>query len=49
MTSTLSNDNESLFADIFDCVLTGTIEKTIDSKRITGEERRLYFRGNGLN
>ena len=46
MTSTLSNDNESLFADIFDCVLTGTIEKTIDSKRITGEERRLYLRGN---
>lgn len=46
LTSTLSNDNESLFADIFDCVLTGTIEKTIDSKRITGEERRLFLRGN---
>ena len=46
MTSTLSNDNESLFADIFDCVLTGTIEKTVDSKRITSEERRLYLRGN---
>ena len=49
LTSTLSNDNESLFADIFDCVLTGTIEKTIDAKKITGEERRLYLRGNGLN
>ena len=49
LTSTLSNDNESIFADIFDCVLTGTIEKTIDSKKITGEERRLYMRGNGLN
>ena len=47
LTSTLSNDNESIFADIFDCVLTGTIEKTIDSKKITGEERRLYMRGNG--
>ena len=46
LTSTLSNDNESLFADIFDCVLTGTIEKTVDSKRITSEERRLYLRGN---
>lgn len=47
LTSTLSNDNESIFADIFDCVLTGTIEKTIDSKKVTGEERRLYLRGNG--
>ena len=47
LTSTLSNDNESIFADIFDCVLTGTIEKTVDSKKITGEERRLYMRGNG--
>ena len=47
LTSNLSNDNEALFGDIFDCVLTGTIEKTIDSKKVTGEERRLYFRGNG--
>lgn len=47
LTSTLSNDNESIFADIFDCVLTGTIEKSVDGKRIIGEERRLYFRGNG--
>lgn len=28
-------------------MLTGTIEKTVDSKKVTGEERRLYFRGNG--
>lgn len=49
LTSNLSNDNEALFGDIFDCVLTGTIEKTIDSKKVTGEERRLYLRGNGLN
>ena len=48
LTSTLSNDNESLFADVFDCVLTGTIEKTVDAKKITGEERRLYMRGNGF-
>ena len=47
LTSNLSNDNEALFGDIFDCVLTGTIEKTIDSKKVTGEERRLYLRGNG--
>ena len=47
LTSTLSDDYESLFSDIFDCVLTGTIEKTIDSKKITGEERRLYLRGTG--
>ena len=48
LTSTLSNDNESIFADIFDCVLTGTIEKTINSKKITGEERRLYLRSDGF-
>ena len=47
LTSTLSDDYESLFSDIFDCVLTGTIEKTVDSKKITGEERRLYLRGTG--
>ena len=47
LTSTLSNDTESIFADIFDCVLTGTIEKTINSNRVTGEERRLYLRSNG--
>ena len=47
LTSNLENSYECIFADIFDCVLTGTIEKTIDSKKITGEERRLYMRGNG--
>ena len=47
LTSTLSDDYESLFSDIFDCVLTGTIEKTVDSKKVTGEERRLYLRGTG--
>ena len=47
LTSTLSNDYESIFSDIFDVVLTGTIEKTIDGKIITGEERRLYFRSTG--
>lgn len=47
LTSTLNNDTESIFADIFDCVLTGTIEKTVNSNRITGEERRLYLRSNG--
>ena len=47
LTSTLSDDYESLFSDIFDCVLTGTIEKTVDSKKVTSEERRLYLRGTG--
>lgn len=47
LTSTLSDDYESLFSDIFDCVLTGAIEKTVDSKKVTGEERRLYLRGTG--
>ena len=47
LSSTLSNDYESIFSDIFDVVLTGTIEKTIDGKIITGEERRLYFRSTG--
>ena len=47
LSSTLSNDYESIFSDIFDVVLTGTIEKTIDGKKVTGEERRLYFRSTG--
>ena len=28
--------------------MTGTIEKTINSKKITGEERRLYLRSDGF-
>ena len=31
---------------IITCLL---FQKTIDSKKITGAERRLYMRGNGLN
>ena len=47
LSSTLSNDYESIFADIFDVILTGTIEKAVDGKKVVGEERRLYFRSTG--
>lgn len=48
LSSNLSNDNEALFGDIFDCVLTGYIDRSLDGKKITNEERRLYLRGNGF-
>lgn len=49
LTSNLSNDVESIFGDIFDCVLTGYIDRNVDAnKNITDETRKLYFRGNSF-
>ena len=47
LTSNLPNTYENIFSDIFDCILTGTIEKTITDGKLDGIERRLYFRGDG--
>lgn len=49
LTSNLSNDVESIFGDIFDCVLTGYIDRSVDAnKNIIDETRKLYFRGNSF-
>lgn len=57
LTSNLSNDYESAFADIFDIVLTGVIDrdgdittknvagKSVKQKTVKEEVRKLYFRG----
>lgn len=48
LTSDLSNDCEGIFGDIFDCVLTGCIDRNVDENgKVTEEIRKLYFRGNG--
>lgn len=47
LTSDLSNDCESIFGDIFDCVLTGVIDRTVVDGKITAETRKLWLRGNG--
>lgn len=46
LTSNLPNTYESIFADIFDLVLTGIVDKNIVDGKIESTERRLYFRGN---
>lgn len=48
LTSNLSNDYEAIFGDIFDCVLTGYIDRSVDGTKVTSEMRKLYFRGNGF-
>ena len=45
LTSNLANTYESIFADIFDCVLTGLIDRSVNDGKLEGTERRLYFRG----
>ena len=45
LTSNLPNTYESIFADIFDLVLTGVIDKEVKDGKIESTERRLYFRG----
>ena len=45
LTSNLANTYESIFADIFDCVLTGLIDRSINDGKLEDTERRLYFRG----
>lgn len=46
LTSNLTTKYEAVFGDIFDIVITGTIERDINDKILQGEKRVLYFRGN---
>jgi hypothetical protein len=58
LTSTLQSNYEGIFGDVFDCVLTGYIDRELESETIkagddekiihhaTGETRKLYLRGN---
>lgn len=48
LSSNLNNDYESLFGDIFDCVLTGKIDRDIENNNVKQETRKLYFRGDGF-
>lgn len=45
LTSNLTNKYEAVFGDIFDCVLTGTIDKDVVDGKMVSAQRRLYFRG----
>lgn len=44
LTSTLPNDYEALFGDIFDFVLTGYVDRQVADGKVSKSERRLYFR-----
>lgn len=46
LTSNLTTQYEGIFGDIFDIVLTGTIDRGIKDGIATKDERQLYFRGN---
>lgn len=52
LTSTLGASYESCFGDIFDCTLTGVIDRVYDEKNdkkyATDSIRKLYFRGTNL-
>lgn len=48
LTSNLSNDYEGIFGDIFDCVLTGYIDRDIEGGKVTSATRKLFLRGNGF-
>ena len=48
LTSNLPNTYETIFADIFDCVLTGVIDKDVVDGRVENTNRKLYFRGNSF-
>ncbi len=47
LTSNLSNSYESVFGDIFDCVLTGVVDKDVKDGRIVSSVRKLVFRDDG--
>ena len=45
LTSNLSNAYEGIFGDIFDCVLTGMIDREVVDGRTVATTRKLFFRG----
>lgn len=44
LSSDLEQDYDGAFSNIFDFVLTGTIERVIEEGKVISSERRLYFR-----
>lgn len=46
LTSNLANTYEGVFGDIFDCVLTGMIDREVIDGKTVSTVRKLYFRGN---
>lgn len=48
LTSNLSNDYESIFGDIFDCVLTGYIDRDVEGGKVSSITRKLYLRSNNF-
>ena len=48
LTSNLENSYESIFSDIFDCVLTGMVDKDVVDGKIENVSRKLYFRGDNF-
>ena len=48
LTSDLSNDCESIFGDVFDCVLTGVVDRVVVDGKIQSESRKLYLRSNSV-
>ena len=46
LTSNLPNSYECVFSDIFDCVVTGIVDKDIIDGKLTSSTRKLYFRDN---
>ena len=47
LSSSLSNAYNSVFEDIFDAILTITVERNVVDGKIENTERRLYFRSDG--
>ena len=47
LTSNIENGYESIFGDIFDCVLTGVVDKDVKDGRIVSSVRKLVFRDDG--
>lgn len=45
LTSNLSNSYEGIFGDIFDCVLTGMIDREVINKKTQSTTRKLFLRG----
>lgn len=47
-TSTLNATYEAVFADIFDIILTGAIDRTVEDGKLAESQRYLYLRGDGF-
>ncbi|WP_294402548.1 AAA family ATPase [uncultured Clostridium sp.] len=48
LSSTLQNNYEAVFGDIFDVVVTGVVEREVKDGVVAGSTRQLVLRGDGL-